>query len=93
MSMSKKDKDIGIYCNWIQLCNKFGGYLYPESREEAKVYALAMQSHGYPYYVRHAVTKRENWMFVDKLLECETTQDLQGMGAGTSASSLDWQLK
>ena len=51
--------------------------MYPESREEPKVYALAMQSHGYPYYVRHAVTKRENWMFVDKLLEVECKEDLK----------------
>ena len=39
------------------------------------------------------MTKRENWLFVDKLLECETTEDLQVMGARTSGSSLDWQLK
>ena len=80
-TVSNKNKDIGIYCNWIQLCNKFGGYNYEHSREEALEYANAMQKHGHPYYVRHAVTKRENWLFVDKLLECESTEDLQGMGA------------
>ena len=70
----KKNRDRGLYCNWIQLCNQLGGYLCAAARAEAKIYADEMQRRGFPYYVKHGVTKAENWMFVSKLLETKVVE-------------------
>lgn len=92
-TLSNKNIDKGTYCNWVQLCNKFGGFQYEESKEDAGVYAKAMEKNGYPYCMQHPVTKKMNWLFVEKLLECESSEDLQGVGVGNNARSLDWQLR
>lgn len=92
-TLSNKNTDKGTYCNWVQLCNKFGGFEHAESRDDARVYATTMQNHGYPYCMQHPVTKKMNWLFVEKLLECEAKEDLQGVRVGNNARSLDWQLR
>ena len=58
----------------------FGGFQYEESRAEALIFAKALQKMGPPYYVRHAVTGYENWMFVAKVCTVSTSEDLKGMG-------------
>ena len=92
-TLSNKNIDKGTYCNWVQLCNKFGGMEHEESRKDATLYAKAMQDLGYPYCISHPVTKKTNWMFVEKVLECESNEDLQGVRVGNNARSLDWQLR
>ena len=92
-TLSNKEKDKGTYCNWVQLCNKFGGMEHEESRKDATLYAKAMQDLGYPYCISHPVTKKTNWMFVEKVLECESNEDLQGVRVGNNARFLDWQLR
>ena len=92
-TLTNTDKTKGKYCNWPQLCNKFGGAENKEAQQDATLYACAMEKHGYPYCAVHPVTKKTNWLFVDKSLECTSSEDLQGVRVGNNARSLDWQLR
>ena len=61
--------------------------------EDATLYAETMENYGYPYVVIHPVTKKNNWLFVEKILKSVSTEDLQGVRVGNNARSLDWQLR
>ena len=72
------NRDKGKYCNWVKLCEAFGGMQFEESVEEATLYAEKMEEYGYPYVVLHPVTKKKNWLFVEKILESVSTEDIKG---------------
>ena len=74
-SFEKTETDRGVYCNWITLCNHFGGYQYQDARDEAQIYAEAMVSLGNPYYVKNGVTRKPNFLFMQKVLTCKTKED------------------